>query len=148
VADSPGTVGATSAATPPPPGTRVARRAPEPPISRKCRIDRRGDAWHRVDIYCSVALARTRVRVLGVLDTHAVEAVYDAIAIAEGEEHALTIEVHEVTSVTPQALRALLTRDRARNASTRERSPSPWTTRGAPGDGALSGAQGYRRRRA
>lgn len=73
--------------------------------------------WHRLDVCCSVALARTRVRVLGVLDTHAVEAVDRAVAIAEGKAHAVTIEMHEISSVTPRALDELLARDRSGSAS-------------------------------
>jgi hypothetical protein len=93
-------------------------------MTRECAIDRTGEAWHRVDVCCSVSLARTRVRVLGVLDTHAIEAVDHAIAIAEGNAHAVTIETHEISSVSPQAVNALLTRDRTRSASSRERSAS------------------------
>jgi hypothetical protein len=93
-------------------------------MTRECTIDRTGEAWHRLDVCCSVALARTRVRVLGVLDTHAIEAVDHAIAIAESDAHAITIETHEISSVTPHALNALLTRERTRSESSRERSAS------------------------
>jgi hypothetical protein len=49
------------------------------PITRKRRTEDTADGWHRLDVCCSVARARIRVRVPGVLDTHAVEAVDRAV---------------------------------------------------------------------
>jgi hypothetical protein len=81
-------------------------------MTRKRATDDTGDSWHRVDVCCSAALARTRVSVLGVLDTHAIEAVDHAVRTAKANAHAVTLELHEISSVTPHALNALLTRER------------------------------------
>lgn len=68
------------------------------------------EAWHRVDVCNSTALARTRVSVVGVLDARAIATIDKAVAQAADNEHALTFELGEISSITPDALATLLTR--------------------------------------
>jgi hypothetical protein len=66
--------------------------------------------WHRLDVCCSDALARTRVRVIGALDCDAVDEIDRAVLTAEVQQHSLVLDLGQVSSVTPQAMRELLTR--------------------------------------
>jgi hypothetical protein len=68
--------------------------------------------WHRLDVCCSESMARTRVRVIGALDTDAVNEIDLAVRTAEVQEHSLVLDLGQVSSVTPQAMRELLTRGR------------------------------------
>ena len=68
------------------------------------------EAWHRVDVCNSTALARTRVSVIGVLDARAIATIDEVVAQAADNEHALTFELGEISSITPDALTTLLTR--------------------------------------
>ena len=64
--------------------------------------------WHRLDVRHWDALAHTSVSVLGILDTQAVEAIDDAVRTADLRRHTLSVELREISSVTPDALAALL----------------------------------------
>ena len=66
--------------------------------------------WHRLDVCCSDALARTRVRVIGTLDSAAVDEIDLAVLMAEAHQHSLVLDLGQVSSVTPQAMHELLTR--------------------------------------
>jgi hypothetical protein len=68
--------------------------------------------WHRLDVCCSESMARTRVRVIGALDSAAVEEIDLAVLAAEMQEHSLVLDLGQVSSVTPQVMQQLLTRDR------------------------------------
>ena len=68
------------------------------------------ETWHRVDIRTDAALARTHVTLLGALDHEAMTTIDDAIEHAEANHHTLTIELSQMSSITPDALIALLTR--------------------------------------
>jgi ABC-type transporter Mla MlaB component len=68
------------------------------------------ETYHRVDVHSSAALARTQVTLLGVLDNDAIEEIEEAIELAEANEHTLTFELSQISSITPDALAALLTR--------------------------------------
>jgi hypothetical protein len=68
--------------------------------------------WHRLDVCCSDALAHTRVRVIGALDTRAVGEIDLAVLTAEVHEHSLDLDLGQVSSVTPQAMQELLARGR------------------------------------
>lgn len=69
-------------------------------------------SWYRLDVRCWNALARTRVRVLGTLDTAAVDEIDRAVLTAEWRQHELVLDLGQVSSVTPEAMRELMTRDR------------------------------------
>ena len=66
--------------------------------------------WHRLDVCCRPALARTHITMTGVLDTEAVAAIDGAIRTAENSAHALTLDLTRISTVTPSALDDLLTR--------------------------------------
>jgi hypothetical protein len=68
--------------------------------------------WHRLDVCCSDAMARTRVRVIGALDSDAVEEIDLAVLTAEVDQYSLVLDLAQVSSVTPQAMQELLTRGR------------------------------------
>ena len=68
------------------------------------------DPWHRVDVCVSSALARTRVSLIGVLDRRAIETIDGAVRSATDSGHALTFELGQISSITPDALATLLTR--------------------------------------
>ena len=69
-------------------------------------------SWHRLDVSRSNPLARTRVSLLGVLDTHAVDALDRVIQTAQGREHSLVLDLDGISSVTPEARDELLSRQR------------------------------------
>ena len=71
-----------------------------------------GEPWHRVDVCSSSALARTRVSLIGVLDRRAIETIDGAVRSATDSGHALTFELGQISSITPDALATLLTRGR------------------------------------
>ena len=64
--------------------------------------------WHRLDVRHWDALAHTSVSVLGILDTQAVEAIDDAVRTADFQRHTVSVELQQISSVTPEALEALL----------------------------------------
>ncbi len=64
--------------------------------------------WHRLDVRHWDALAHTSVSVLGVLDSHAVEAIDRVVRTADVQQHTLSLELQQISSVTPEALEALL----------------------------------------
>jgi hypothetical protein len=66
--------------------------------------------WHRVDVTVSAALARTHVTLLGALESRAIAVIDDAIELAEANGHTLTLELSQMSSITPDALAALLAR--------------------------------------
>jgi hypothetical protein len=68
------------------------------------------ETWHRVDVRSSTALARTRVSLIGVLDGRAVEKIDEAVQVAHDNGHELSIELGEISSITPDAVVALLPR--------------------------------------
>lgn len=68
------------------------------------------DAWHRVDVRCWPALARTRVTLVGGLGTEALEAIDDAIRTAEAGAHTLTLDLSQISSITEHARSELMTR--------------------------------------
>jgi hypothetical protein len=68
--------------------------------------------WHRLDVRCWHALARTSVSMIGVLDTKAVEEIDLAVRTAEERQHSLVLNLEQISSVTPQAMNELLTRGR------------------------------------
>jgi hypothetical protein len=68
--------------------------------------------WHRLDICCSETLARTRVRMLGALDSDAIDEIDRAVLTAEVQQHSLVLDLGQVSSVTAQAMQELLTRGR------------------------------------
>jgi hypothetical protein len=68
--------------------------------------------WHRLDVCSSDAMARTSVSVIGALDSAAVDEIDDAVMSAEVSQHALVLDLRQLSSVTPQAMRDLLTRGR------------------------------------
>ena len=69
-----------------------------------------GQTWHRVEICNSSVLARTRVSLIGVLDGRAIEAIDEAVQRAEEDGHTPTVDLGEISSITPDALATLLTR--------------------------------------
>jgi hypothetical protein len=69
-----------------------------------------GTTWHRVDVRDSPVLARTRVSLIGVLDSRAIETIDEAVLQAEDTGHTLTFELSEISSITPDALATLLDR--------------------------------------
>lgn len=77
-------------------------------------------AWHRVDVRCWPALARTRITFIGVLDTEAVEAIDDAIVSAEASAHSPTLDLTQIASITPHALTELMIRGYRRGTRHRE----------------------------
>jgi hypothetical protein len=68
--------------------------------------------WHRLDVSCWDALARTYVSMIGVLDTKAVGEIDLAVRTAEERQHSLVLNLEQISSVTPQAMNELLTRGR------------------------------------
>ena len=64
--------------------------------------------WHRLDVRHWDALAHTSVSVLGILDTQAVEAIDDAVRTADFLRHTVSVELQQISSVTPDALEVLL----------------------------------------
>jgi hypothetical protein len=68
------------------------------------------DTWNRVDVSSSAALARTKVSLLGVLDNRAIDAIDEAVELADANHHTLTFELGQMSSITPEALAALLSR--------------------------------------
>jgi hypothetical protein len=68
--------------------------------------------WHRLDVCCSDAMARTSVSVIGALDSDAVDEIDIEVMSAEVSQHSLVLDLRQVSSVTPQAMQDLLTRGR------------------------------------
>ena len=66
--------------------------------------------WHRVEITISAALARTQVTLLGALDNRAIAVIDEAIELAEANDHAVSFELSQMSSITPDALATLLAR--------------------------------------
>ncbi|MBE2320540.1 hypothetical protein DVA67_031550 [Solirubrobacter sp. CPCC 204708] len=77
-------------------------------VPDKSRAER--EAWHRLDVCCRPALARTHITVLGVLDRTTIEDIDDAAATAAASAHALTFDLTQISTVTPGALDELLRR--------------------------------------
>jgi len=69
-------------------------------------------SWHRLDVSDSNPLARTRVSLLGVLDTYAVHALDRVIHTAQARGHSLVLDLDAISSVTPEARDELLGRQR------------------------------------
>jgi hypothetical protein len=67
-------------------------------------------SWHRVEITISAALARTHVTLLGALDNRAIAVIDEAIELAEANEHTVSFELSQMSSITPDALATLLAR--------------------------------------
>ena len=91
-----------------------------PPHPVRAFLSRPAASRNRIDVSCSKPLARTRVSAIGVLDTHAVEALDRAIQEAEASEHSLILDLHEIVSVTPEALDDLAGRTTTQSALTRQ----------------------------
>ena len=68
------------------------------------------ETWHRVDVCKSAALARTQISLIGVLDVRAIETIDEAVWRADVDGHALTFDLGDISSITPGALAALLSR--------------------------------------
>jgi hypothetical protein len=68
------------------------------------------ETWHRVEVTSSASLARTQVTLLGVLDDRAIAVIDEAVELAEANDHTLTFELGQMSSITPDALATLLTR--------------------------------------
>ncbi len=85
------------------------------------------ETWHRVDVCNSTALARTQVTLIGGLDIRAIESIDEAVQLAEDNGHTLTFELAEISSITPEALAALLTRGHPPNDSPRDLLSEPRT---------------------
>ena len=66
--------------------------------------------WHRLDVRHWGELDHTSVSVSGVLDTEAVEAIDRVSRVADAQRHTLSIELREISSVTPEALEELFRR--------------------------------------
>ena len=89
----------------------------ERPLTREHETGADVQAWHRVDVRCWPALARTRITVIGVLASEAVEAIDGAIDSAEASAHSLTLDLTHIGSITAHALSELASRgDRPRDA--------------------------------
>ena len=76
-------------------------------ITIRHTVARTDAPWHRLDVRHWDALAHTRVSVLGVLDMQAVHAIERAVRTAGARRHTFTLELQQISSVTPQALEEL-----------------------------------------
>lgn len=68
--------------------------------------------WHRVDVCRRDSLAQTRVRVIGALDAGAIREIDRAVESATARGDSLSLDLGQLSSVSPRVLHDLLTRGR------------------------------------
>jgi sensor c-di-GMP phosphodiesterase-like protein len=82
-------------------------------------LARTDNPWHRLDVRHWDALAHTSVNVLGILDMQAIEAIDSAVRTADSQRHTLSLELQQISSVTPEALESLLAPHSGRRTAAR-----------------------------